>query len=96
MESLVDSIGSEVRNQLRKYENATTNADTTEQTWRWCKNREGDKCKKGEYKRTREEKYCTDTKRLKHAMLRNNLAEEASLADIESNVDRSERASQPG
>ena len=28
MESLVDSIGSEVRNQLRKYENATTNADT--------------------------------------------------------------------
>ena len=41
-------------------------------------------------------KYCTDTKRLKHAMLRNNLAEEASLADIESNVDRSERADQPG
>ena len=41
-------------------------------------------------------KYCTDTKRLKHAMLRNNLAEEASLTDIESNVDRSERAGQPG
>ena len=30
MESLVDSIGSEVRNQLRMYENTTTDVDTTE------------------------------------------------------------------
>ena len=84
MESLIGNRESEVRNQLlvHMYENATIDVDTTEQIWRWAKNHKGAKCKKGEYKRTREEKYCTGTKRLKHAMLRNNLAEETSLADI--------------
>ena len=42
------------------------------------------------------EKKCTGTKGLKLAMLRNSLADETSLADMESDVDRSESASQPG
>ena len=63
-----------VRTQLRMNEDETTDVDATEQTCRWRKNRKGAECKKGANGSVKK-KWCTGTKRLKHALLFNSRAE---------------------